>query len=149
KMNAYLHIPFCTSICSYCDFTSFAGQESKMAAYVEALCLEIRNSSLRGPLQTVYFGGGTPSLLAPEKLGRILDALREKAGFGTGAEISMEANPETVERERLRAYHAAGVNRLSFGAQAAQKEILRKLGRGHDWERVEQAFADARQAGFT
>ncbi|HJT23813.1 MAG TPA: radical SAM protein, partial [bacterium] len=147
-MNSYIHIPFCTSICSYCDFTSFAGQESKMAAYVDSLCLEIQNSSLKGPLQTVYFGGGTPSLLLPEKLEQILSALREKAGFDGDVEISMEANPETVDRPRLRAYRAAGVNRLSFGAQSAQKEILKKLGRGHEWERVEKAFRDAREAGF-
>src|SRR5579883_3481872 len=124
-MNAYLHIPFCTSICSYCDFTSFAGQESKMGAYGDALCREIQDSSLKGPLQTVYFGGGTPSLLPPEKLEQILGALRQKAGFDADIEISMEANPETVDAERLRAYHALGINRLSFGAQAAQKEILR------------------------
>lgn len=147
-VNAYLHIPFCTSICSYCDFTSFAGQESKMAAYVDALCLEIHNSSLKGPLQTVYFGGGTPSLLAPEKLGQILTGLRAKAGFGENIEISMEANPETVDRERLQAYRDLGVNRLSFGAQAVQKEILKKLGRGHEWERVEKAFQEAREADF-
>ncbi len=147
-MNAYIHIPFCTSICSYCDFTSFAGQESKMAAYADALCLEIGNSSLQGPLQTTYFGGGTPSLLPPEKLEQILKALREKVGFAGNAEISMEANPETADGERLRAYRAAGVNRLSFGAQAAQKEILRKLGRGHEWDRVEKAFGAARAAGF-
>lgn len=120
-----------------------------MAAYVDALCLEIRNSSLKGPLQTVYFGGGTPSLLAPEKLEQLLAALREKAGFDAKAEISMEANPETVDPARLKAYRVAGVNRLSFGAQAVQKEILKKLGRGHEWKRVEQAFVDARQAGFT
>jgi oxygen-independent coproporphyrinogen-3 oxidase len=119
-----------------------------MAAYVEALCFEIKESSLKGPLQTVYFGGGTPSLLAPEKLEQILTTLREKAGFGENIEISMEANPETVDIQRLRSYRKAGVNRLSFGAQAAQKEILKKLGRGHEWDRVEKAFADAREAGF-
>ncbi|HTC22577.1 MAG TPA: radical SAM family heme chaperone HemW [bacterium] len=147
-MNAYLHIPFCTSICSYCDFTSFAGQEGKMSAYVEALCREIETSSLTGPLETVYFGGGTPSLLLPEKLGLIVETLRMKAGFDGSAEISMEANPETVGRERLQSYRALGVNRLSFGAQAFQKEILKKLGRGHEWDRVEGAFAAAREAGF-
>lgn len=147
-MNVYIHIPFCTSICSYCDFTSFAGQEAKMGPYVEALCSEIRDSNLEGPLRTVYFGGGTPSLLAPERLGMILGALRMKAGFADGIEISMEANPETVDGERLKAYHGLGVDRLSFGAQAFQKEILKKLGRGHEWERVEKAFSDARRAGF-
>lgn len=147
-MNAYIHIPFCTSICSYCDFTSFAGQEGKMSAYVDALCREIAQSSLAGPLETVYFGGGTPSLLPPEKIGQILKTIREKAGLGAAAEVSMEANPETVGIERLRAYRALGVNRLSFGAQAFQKEILKKLGRGHQWDRVEGAFQEAREAGF-
>lgn len=120
-MNAYIHIPFCTSICSYCDFTSFAGQESKMDSYVDALRAEIGLSDLRGPLQTLYFGGGTPSLLAPDKLRSILEVLRLKAGFAPSIEISIEANPETVELERLRTYRALGVNRLSFGAQAFQK----------------------------
>ncbi len=147
-MNAYLHIPFCTSICSYCDFTSFAGQESKITAYVEALCIEISNSSLAGPLRTVYFGGGTPSLLPPDQLGKILRSLQSKAGFDPEIEISMEANPETVDLERLKSYRSLGVNRLSFGAQAFQKEILRKMGRGHEWDRVEKAYSDARQAGF-
>jgi oxygen-independent coproporphyrinogen-3 oxidase len=147
-LNAYLHIPFCTSICSYCDFTSFAGQENKIGAYVDALCSEIEGSSLEGPLQTIYFGGGTPSLLPPGKLEQILKALKSKAGFDSSAEISMEANPETVDSERLKSYRNLGVNRLSFGAQAFQKEILKKLGRGHEWERVEQAYQDARKAGF-
>lgn len=147
-MNAYIHIPFCTSICSYCDFTSFAGREPQMAAYVDALCLEIKASPLRGPLETVYFGGGTPSLLAPDQLGQILGTFGKKAGFAKDVEISMEANPETVESLKLHAYRAEGINRLSFGAQAAQGEILRRLGRGHPWERVEKAFQDAREAGF-
>jgi oxygen-independent coproporphyrinogen III oxidase len=147
-LNAYIHIPFCISICSYCDFTSFAGHETKMAAYVDALCSEIRLSPLKDPLETVYLGGGTPSLLPPEKLEMILEALRSKADFGSSIEISMEANPETVELERLKRYRHSGVDRISFGAQAAQKEILKKLGRGHEWGRVEKAFREAREAGF-
>jgi oxygen-independent coproporphyrinogen-3 oxidase len=148
-MNAYLHIPFCTSICSYCDFTSFAGQENKISRYVDALCVEITSSDLRGHLQTVYFGGGTPSLLPPDKLQAILETLRQKTGFASDIEISMEANPETVDEKRLRSYRELGVNRLSFGAQAFQTEILKRLGRGHDWVIVEKAFKDARTAGFT
>ncbi|HTA77128.1 MAG TPA: radical SAM family heme chaperone HemW [bacterium] len=120
-----------------------------MSRYVDALCAEIKSSNLQGPLQTIYFGGGTPSLLPPEKLELILHTLREKAGFLVSVEISMEANPETVDLTRLQSYRAFGVNRLSFGAQAFQTEILKKLGRGHDWARVEKAFSDARQAGFT
>lgn len=147
-MNAYLHIPFCTSICSYCDFTSFAGQEGKIASYVDALRREIAGSNLQGPLRTIYFGGGTPSLLPVEKLGSILEALKAGAGFAPDIEISLEANPETAETERLRGYRKLGVNRLSFGAQAVQSELLRKMGRGHEWPRVEKAFGEARQAGF-
>ncbi|HUO56645.1 MAG TPA: radical SAM family heme chaperone HemW [bacterium] len=147
-MNAYLHIPFCNSICSYCDFTSFAGQESKMSSYVEALCREIQGSHLEGLLQTVYFGGGTPSLLPAESLEKILEALQSKAGFESNVEISLEANPETVDSEKLARFRGLGVNRLSFGAQAVQKQILGKLGRGHDWQKVESSFRAARQAGF-
>ncbi len=119
-----------------------------MSSYVDALCLEIKGSSLKGPLQTVYFGGGTPSLLPPEKLQQLIETLKLQAGFDPAIEISMEANPETVDAERLNRYRQLGVNRLSFGAQAFQKEILKKLGRGHEWERVEKAFGDARRAGF-
>jgi oxygen-independent coproporphyrinogen-3 oxidase len=119
-----------------------------MTRYIEALCAEIADSDLAGPLRTVYFGGGTPSLLPPAQLEIILKALKEKAAFDSTIEISMEANPETVDLERLSAYRKLGVNRLSFGAQASQPEILKRLGRGHDWARVEKAFADARQAGF-
>lgn len=147
-MNAYIHIPFCASICSYCDFTSVAGQESRISSYVSALIREITSSGLAGPLSTVYFGGGTPSTLAVSELERILKALKDKAGFAPGAEVSLEANPETVDPSKLRGYREAGVNRLSFGAQAAQSEILKKLGRGHEWPRVVQAVTEARQVGF-
>ena len=147
-LNAYLHIPFCASICSYCDFTSFAGQESKIFSYVDALALEIKNSALAGPLRTVYFGGGTPSLLSPDQLEKIMEALETKAGFASEAEISIEANPETVDFKKLQAFRSRGVNRVSFGAQASQKEILKRLGRGHEWEKVEESFQAARQAGF-
>lgn len=147
-MNAYLHIPFCASICSYCDFTSFAGQDSKTQTYVKALAREIAESSLAGPLQTVYFGGGTPSVLSPEQLEMVLEALKAKAPFSPDVEISLEANPETASLEKFKAYRALGVNRLSFGAQASQEKILRRLGRGHLWEQVEKAFSLSRRAGF-
>jgi len=148
-VNAYLHIPFCASICSYCDFTSFAGQDSKVETYTKALVREIEGSSLTGPLQTVYFGGGTPSVLSPLQLEVILNALQKKAGFDPQIEISLEANPETVALEKMTAYRDLGVNRVSFGAQASQEKILRRLGRGHSWAQVEKAFLIAREAGFT
>lgn len=147
-MNAYIHIPFCASICHYCDFTSFAGQGPKIPAYVNALCREIERSDLKGPLSTVYFGGGTPSTLSADQLTKILGALQDKTGFGPTIEISLEANPETVDLEKLKGYRKAGVNRVSFGAQAVQKEVLHQLGRGHEWPQVETAFQKAREAGF-
>jgi oxygen-independent coproporphyrinogen-3 oxidase len=147
-VNAYLHIPFCASICSYCDFTSFAGQDSKVETYTKALVREIEGSSLLGPLRTVYFGGGTPSVLSSLQLEAVLNALRNKAGFDPQVEISLEANPETVTLEKMTAYRSLGVNRVSFGAQASQEKILRRLGRGHSWDQVEKAFLTAREAGF-
>jgi oxygen-independent coproporphyrinogen III oxidase len=147
-MNAYLHIPFCASLCHYCDFTSFAGRDGKIGVYVRALCKEIENSNLAGPLQTIYFGGGTPSLLSPGDLQKLLNALQTKAGFDPTVEISMEANPDTVSHDKLKGYRALGVNRLSFGAQAYQKTLLMKLGRRHEWGDVEKAVCEARETGF-
>ncbi len=147
-MNVYVHIPFCASICSYCDFTSFAGQKLKMDTYVEALGREVTASDLEGPLKTLYFGGGTPSTLSVQQLERLLSRMKAKVLLEPHAEISLEANPETVDLPKLAGYRFLGINRLSFGAQAFQKDILKRLGRGHDWSQVELSFQDARNAGF-
>ena len=147
-MNAYLHIPFCSSFCSYCDFTSFEGREDLLSSYVETLIAEIGASDLVGPLRTVYFGGGTPSLLDPGALGRIMEVLRSKAGIAEGAEISMEANPDTVDSSRLQGYRREGVTRLSLGAQTSHRDLLALLSRCHDWGQVERAVHGAREAGF-
>ncbi len=147
-VNAYLHIPFCSSFCSYCDFTSFTGKESIRPAYVSSLCDEIGASDLSGPLKTVYVGGGTPSLLEPNELKRILDALRGRAGVREDAEVSMEANPESVDSARLTAFRKAGINRLSLGAQSSQGRLLSELSRCHDWSQVEKAARAAREAGI-
>ena len=143
-----MHIPFCASFCHYCDFTSYVGQEAKISAYADALCTEIRNSNLRGPLQTIYFGGGTPSLFDQANLNKILKSLRAKVDFDPAVEISMEANPETVSPEKLKSFRHLGVNRLSFGAQAFQNETLKTLGRRYEWSHVELAIQEARKAGF-
>ncbi len=147
-MNAYLHIPFCASICSYCDFSSWAGEDSKIPSYVQALQREIGGSDLPGPLRTVYFGGGTPSTLAPTELEKILAALEGQAGFAPGLEITMEVNPEGAEPAKLEAYRALGVNRISLGAQAAQTELLEALGRRHGWDGVEAAVRAVKAVGF-
>jgi oxygen-independent coproporphyrinogen-3 oxidase len=147
-LNAYIHVPFCTSFCSYCDFTSFAGNENRIPEYVSALCAEIESSDLHGPLQTIYFGGGTPSLLNPSQISSVLEALRCKADFASDVEISTESNPDSVDLEKLEGYRRVGINRLSLGAQAAQDELLITLGRRHDVEKVFKAVRSARSAGF-
>jgi oxygen-independent coproporphyrinogen-3 oxidase len=147
-LNAYVHIPFCASHCAYCDFNSFAGRSELLPDYVSALCAEIEASSLREPLATVYFGGGTPSLLSHTQVATLLDAFRRKSGLETTPEISIEANPDSVEEGNLAVYLHAGVNRISLGAQAAQDNLLKDMGRRHDFSRTRQAVQTIRSAGF-
>ncbi len=150
-IGIYLHIPFCGHICSYCDFNTYAGQESLIPRYVDAMEREIARqaAALGGPAAaTVYIGGGTPSLLSPEQIGRLVAACR--AGFAVlpDAEISMEANPNSFGEERATGYLAAGVNRLSMGVQTQHRRGLRVLGRQHEASDAASAFASARRAGF-
>jgi oxygen-independent coproporphyrinogen-3 oxidase len=147
-VNAYVHIPFCASICTYCDFASFAGREGSIPEYADALCAEIEASDLDTPLRTVYFGGGTPSLFSPSQFTSVLEALRQKAGFEKVIEISSEANPDSAGPENLEGYRRVGINRLSLGAQAAQDPLLTALGRRHDALKVKQAVQAARKSGF-
>jgi oxygen-independent coproporphyrinogen III oxidase len=150
--SLYLHVPFCRHRCSYCDFNTFAGQNRWIPAYVQALCQEIRqvsaSQSARIPVHTVFFGGGTPSLLAIEHFEAIFATLRQSFAFQPGAEITIEANPGTVSAEYLRDLRQIGVNRLSFGMQSAHPDDLRLLERQHDFFDVVRAVRWARQAGF-
>ncbi len=150
--SLYLHIPFCRQRCAYCDFNTYAGLEAWHAAYVDALEAEIRylgrQAGRRLPVHTVYFGGGTPSLLPPGAYERLLTAIADAFHLLPGAEISLEANPGTVDRVTLAGLRAAGVNRLSLGMQSARPEELRLLGREHDLPAVIHAVAAARAAGF-
>ena len=149
--SAYLHIPFCTHRCAYCDFNTYAGQEDSIPAYVEALCSEIRFAARlesRLSVHTVFFGGGTPSLLSPPQFEAILRALHETFDVQPDAEITIEANPGTVSLEGLRTLRALGINRISFGVQSANTEELRMLERAHDFPDVIEALASARKAGF-
>jgi len=150
-VGVYVHLPFCASKCAYCDFPSYAGQERLREAYTQALCAEIaeraaRTGSLR--VNTVFLGGGTPSLMAPGQLARILETLRAHYEVLPDAEITCEANPGTLERALLDTLAAQGVNRLSLGAQSAHEDELRLLGRIHTWEQVAQSVSLARAAGF-
>ena len=150
--SLYIHIPFCQHRCAYCDFNTYAGLEARIPAYVDALCREIAwmgaSSGEKLPVHTVFFGGGTPTLLSPDQAERILNACREHFSLMPDAEISMEANPGTVSLESLRRLRAAGVNRLSYGMQSAHPDDLRLLERIHDTYDVIRAVTWARQAGF-
>ncbi len=146
----YLHIPFCEAICHYCNFTRGMLDEAVKRAYVSALISEIARAPERGAaVETVFLGGGTPSVLSPAEVTRILDACRTHFAVATDAEVTMEANPESVSSETLEGYRAAGVNRLSFGVQSFDDRELARLGRLHSADRARQAVAEARRAGFT
>ena len=145
----YIHIPYCRSKCRYCDFYSTPCPDGVPEAYIDALCREMDRFSPCGstPLRpdTLYFGGGTPSLLTPAQASRLIRA----AGPAPGAEITLEANPETVTPERLAAFRRAGVNRLSLGIQTARDDSLARLGRRHTAAQSRRALGMAVQAGFT
>ena len=150
-IGIYLHIPFCGHICSYCDFNTYAGQESLIPRYVAAMEHEIarQGSILDGPsASTIYIGGGTPSLLSPEQIGCLITACRDHFAVQNNAEISMEANPNSFDADRGAGYLDAGVNRLSLGVQTQHRRGLRVLGRQHEADEAAGAFAAARRAGF-
>ena len=149
--SIYLHIPFCKHRCAYCDFNTYAGQEDSIPAYVTALINEIEFVGLcADPLNihTVFFGGGTPSLLSAPQFDSILQALRAAFTFTADVEISIEANPGTVSPEKLNAIRKSGINRISFGVQSANTEELHMLEREHNFFDVIEAVSSARKAGF-
>jgi oxygen-independent coproporphyrinogen-3 oxidase len=147
-LGLYLHIPFCSSICNYCNFNRGLYDAALKDQYVDALLTEIRTKADGAPADTVYFGGGTPSLLEPSEVGRLIDACRRAFQLADGAEVTLEANPETVTTERLLAFRDAGINRLSFGVQSFRDQELQRLSRLHSAARVQEAFGMARAAGY-
>lgn len=151
-VGLYLHIPFCHARCGYCDFTTFTGQDHQIDRYVDALIREFslyrHPTSLRPHIPTVFFGGGTPSLLEPKQVRRILDAIGGVFELSADAEVTMEANPESLTREKAGGWRTAGVNRLSIGLQAFDDALLRRMDRLHTVEDFLCAYAQARQAGF-
>lgn len=147
-LGIYLHVPFCSAICNYCNFNRGLFDAGTKARYVHGIEAEIRAAAGPRAADTIYFGGGTPSLLEPGEIGRLIDACRDSFDVAEGAEVTLEANPETVTEANLAAFRDAGVNRLSFGVQSFRDEELRRLGRIHDADRARQAFAGARAAGF-
>lgn len=146
----YVHIPFCERKCEYCDFTSIAGKPRERE-YVEALRKELTMLGERLPgieLDTVFFGGGTPSFIEPELLASVLREIRAGFTVRKGAEITLEANPSSIDAERARIWRDAGFNRVSIGVQSLEPDCLQFLGRVHDAERAREAVAEVRAAGF-
>ena len=166
--SLYIHIPFCVHRCAYCDFNTYAGQEESIPAYVNALCNEIEFVGRSFPsraggwaqgappaagnvgdkVHTIFFGGGTPSLLLPDQVDAILQSIRKHFALTDDVEITIEANPGTVDPKQLRRLHSAGINRISFGVQSANMEELRMLERAHDIFDVINSMNWARMAGF-
>ena len=151
SLGLYLHIPFCQAICHYCNFNRglFDGQQK--TRYVSALVREIQQAggaAAGSPADTIFFGGGTPSLLEPAEVGRLIAACREAYDVAPGAEVTLETNPETATPECLAGFREAGVNRLSLGVQSFDDAELKRLGRVHDASRAAAAVGLARAAGF-
>jgi oxygen-independent coproporphyrinogen-3 oxidase len=149
--GVYIHIPFCLSRCSYCDFATSIYQGEHAERYVDAIVKEIVSQTPAGNarlVDTIYFGGGTPSLLSPRQMERILRALYDRFDIGLGAELSMEMNPGSVTPENLNAFHRLGINRASFGAQTFDDVELARLGRSHTSRDTLKTFRDLRESGF-
>lgn len=152
-LGLYIHIPFCKAKCAYCDFYSLAHSEEKMDAYMAALLRHLEEVAPRAAgmqVDTVYFGGGTPSYLGAARLCRILQTVLRRYDVARDAEITLEANPDSAgDWKELRRLRRAGFNRLSLGVQSTDDALLRRIGRVHTYEQVQQAVKAARQAKFT
>ena len=153
--SLYFHVPFCVHRCAYCDFNTYAGQEDMIPAYVDALCKEIEHVGRAAAMQgigtkahTIFFGGGTPSLLSPLQFDSVFKSIRSAFALTNDAEISIEANPGTVSYENLLALREIGINRISYGVQSANAFELRMLERAHSFFDVIEAVTSARKAGF-
>ncbi len=147
--SAYVHIPFCGSVCPYCDFAVVAGRDDLVRRYVAAVLLEMEMEPEWHELDAVFIGGGTPSRLPVAAVGSLLEALDRRFGLRPDAEVTLEANPEDIDRTSARGLAGTGVNRLSLGAQSLDPVVLTSLGRAHSPARVEIAVEAARDAGFS
>lgn len=145
----YIHIPFCASKCAYCDFVSYAGMDSLVDSYFEALFRQIELFPYDGAVNTVYFGGGTPSYVDACLIAEALEKTAKRFTLGRDCEISLEANPNSLSPEKLKVYKAAGINRISMGAQSMDNDILRLIGRAHRRNDIIRAAEDVQKAGFS
>ena len=154
KLGIYVHIPFCKSKCEYCDFYSLGGSRDRRVTddYLQALADHIKESGRLTPehvVDTIYFGGGTPSFFGAENLEKILDEIQRRFRLDPDPEITLEANPDSVTKASLKKLLRAGFNRISIGVQSDDDEMLKKLGRPHTYEQARQAITRAREVGFT
>lgn len=154
-LGIYIHIPFCMKKCKYCDFLSFCGDDSEKKTYSSALVDEIKEwGRLYGkkgknyPVSTIYFGGGTPSVLETIYIEEILQVIRAEFTVSEDGEITLECNPGTADDKKFSSYYRMGINRISMGLQSAHNEELKKIGRIHTWEDFLQCYEAARDAGF-
>ena len=147
-LGVYLHIPFCESICNYCNFNRGLLDSELKTRYVDALTTEILVIGDGAAVDTIYFGGGTPSLLDPDEVARILDVCRDSFGVDPSVEVSLEVNPESATMSRLTGWRESGVTRLSFGVQSFRDAELQRLGRRHTATRAKDAVRAARTAGY-
>lgn len=150
ELELYIHIPFCMKKCAYCDFLSASAGMEEKRAYFDALIREIRNCGdfSNYTVVSVFFGGGTPSVFSGEWIASVMDEIKKHFTLKNDAEITIEANPGTVDREKLSYYRKAGINRISFGCQSADDTELKKLGRIHTWAEFLESYKMARDAGF-
>ena len=149
-LELYVHIPFCIRKCAYCDFVSGPGTKAMQKEYEEALLAEIdaAEETAESEVISVFFGGGTPSAVDAGMLARVMEKLRSKYVFSEDAEITLEANPGTLDAEKLKCYRKSGFNRISIGCQSVHDEELKRLGRIHTFAEFQESFALARDAGF-
>ena len=149
SLGLYFHVPFCGRKCGYCDFYSVCYRKEQAELYIQAVLRNLQHYSQPSrPVDTVYFGGGTPSLLTPEQLSAVLDEVKKSFTLEENAEITLEANPSTLTGEKLRGLRKIGINRLSVGVQSMNDEELSLLGRTHTAARAEKVVREAADAGF-
>lgn len=147
EIGIYVHIPFCKRKCEYCDFISYSNKDSKIKEYIEAVKKEIELQKIKSEITTIYIGGGTPSYIDSKFIKEIMAELRKK-NVSKDAEITIEVNPGTVTLEKLKDYKDAGINRLSIGLQTTKDELLKQIGRIHNFEQFVETYKMARKVGF-
>ena len=156
----YIHIPYCVKRCGYCDFNTYTPSELKIATglsevsntYIDLLLLEIKQAKAQvgsACIPSIFFGGGTPSLMEPSDIGRVIDQIKQEFVLNSDAEVTMECNPDTVSKENLAAFREVGVNRVSFGMQSAVPHVLATLDRTHNPENLLQVTTWAKEVGFS